>query len=63
MTISECLCRHRSMWAVLASFRMDATTISHSCEFVKVDPSSVPSIIGLVSGLLLSLDSIGRSYM
>ena len=51
------------MWYVIDLFVMDFTITSHSCEFVKVDPPSVPTVIGLVGGLLYSMGVIGRRYI
>ena len=42
---------------------MEVCGIFHSCEFVKVDPPDVPTVIGLVSGVLFSLGAIGLTYM
>ena len=51
------------MWDVLAFFGMDLTRILQSCEFVKVDPPTVPTVIVIVVVLLFSLGAKGRSYM
>ena len=51
------------MWAVIASFGMKLTMMSHSCEFVKIDPPAVPTVIGLFGGLLFLLGDLGKRYM
>ena len=51
------------MWDVLTSLGRNLTRISHPCEFVKVDPTAMPTIIGLVDGLLCSLGTTGKRYM
>ena len=51
------------MWTVLDSFKMDLTWILHSCEFVKVYPLYVPTVIDLVGGILFSLGAIDRRYL
>ena len=42
---------------------MYLTSILHSCEFVKVDPPAVPTVICIVGGPLFSLSVVGRRYM
>ena len=39
------------------------TRILHSCEFVKLDPPTVPTVISLVGGLLFLLVAVGKRYM
>ena len=51
------------MWYVMASFGMDLTRMPHSCEFFKVDPPSVPTVTGMVGGILFLLGSVCRRYM
>ena len=51
------------MWDVLASFGIDLTRISHSCEFFRVGPPVVPTVIVLDSGILFSLGYVGKRYM
>ena len=50
--MSEYICRPISMWDVLDSSRMDLTRIFHLFEFLKIYPTDVPNVIGLVSGIL-----------
>ena len=45
-------CRPVSMWYFLGSFGIYLTRILRSCEFVKVDTHAVPTLIGLVGGIL-----------
>ena len=40
------------MWTLLDYYGMYLPRISHSCEFVKVDPSVILTMTGLVSDLL-----------
>ena len=42
---------------------MDFTRILHLREFVKVDTPAVPTVIGMVGELLLSLGAICIRYM
>ena len=51
------------MCAVLVSFGIYLTRIMHLCEFVKVNPSVDPTVLGIFGGLLFSLGAVGRSYM
>ena len=51
------------MWDIVDFLGMELTIILHSCEFVRVDPTIVPTVIGLFDGLLFSLGIIGRGYM
>ena len=51
------------MWAILAYSGMDLTRIFHLFEFVKVDPPTVPTVIGMVGGILFSLGAVGKRYM
>ena len=48
------------MWAVLGSFGIELTRILHSCEFVKLDPPTVPNVIRFVGGLLFLLVAVGK---
>ena len=45
------------------SFGMNLTSILHSCEFFKVDPLAVPTVICLSNGLLFSLGAVVIMYM
>ena len=51
------------MWVVLSTFVMDLAIIPNSCEFVKVDPTTKTTTIGLVGGILFSLGTVVRIYM
>ena len=51
------------MWDVLYSFGMGFTIILNLCKFVKVDNTAMPTVIGLVNGLLFSLDYVSRRYI
>ena len=48
------------MKAVIYSFGMESIIISHSCECIKFCPLAVPTVIGPIIGLLLSLGDLGR---
>ena len=61
--MSEWRCWPGSMRSVLSSLEMDLTRLSHSCQFVKVDPPVVPTVIVLVGGIFFSLGAVGRRYM
>ena len=51
------------MWDVLDYFVMELTRIFYSCEFVKVEPPDVSTVIYLAGGLLFSLGAVVRRYM
>ena len=51
------------MRAVLDSFGMDLNNILQSCELVKVDTPNVPTVIGMVGGILFSFGAVGSKYM
>ena len=60
MMMNEFLCRPVSMWAVMYFFGMELTRIFYSCEFVKVDPPAVPTVIGMTGVILLPLVALGK---
>ena len=63
MPMIECYCSPISMWSVLVSLGMELTSISNSCEFVKVYSHDVPTVICMVVNILFSLGAIVRRYM